>query len=161
MADIKSDLTSAVGGVAGGTEEIWNQKELIRRMAFLLREGEWKDLPDTLARAGKLNDGFAARLGDDVAGWLKRFHGATFEVNEDGSQIKITESGLERYVKKEAEEVVELADPSLASESARVARDTVFEELRKRAEERLDDKTAAAGAEGDAPAVTGETGGDS
>ena len=42
--------TGVTGGVALGTEEVWNAKQLLKRLATILADGKRRPMPYALAR---------------------------------------------------------------------------------------------------------------
>ncbi len=120
-------------GVVGGTEELWNVKELVRRIGSLVGSEHpvKKEISWLKARVGKFSDHLSERIGDDLGSWLEQYHGAHFIVSRerDATLISLTDEGVEKFATevRPCSENVECGDKDLASE----LRNNVFEELRQ------------------------------
>ena len=127
-------------GVAGGTEEVWNAKELARRCGVCL--GEAHPNPRTLAhvlnRVGVIAAPIAARVGE-LDKWLLQFHGQYFSRSVDGTSgevvLSLTADGAEKFAPAYLAATSEAAATvAKASALATELRTTVFDELRAEAE---------------------------
>ena len=133
----------AASGVAGGTEEVWNVKELVRRIgSALASDPKPQELSWVQARIGTISEPLQAKVGDLIS-WIERFHSGSFKVEKPGEDkvlIYLTEDGLSKYSARaptadqheDPEESNAREVPALAAE----LRDKVFDELRAEAERR-------------------------
>jgi hypothetical protein len=115
-------------GVAGGTEEVWNSKDLVRRCGVSIgaEHPQPQTLPWLLQRVGKITEPLMQRVGE-LDKWLDQYHGAFFKV--DSGMISLTDEGATKFSSEArifTAPPLDAAEASLASE----LRNTVFEELR-------------------------------
>lgn len=148
-------------GVAGGTEEVWNVKELLRRVggALATEYPNSKEVAWLSARVGVLSGPLIDRVGalDD---WLEGHHGALFTVDRsDGkASISLTQEGADRFVDpSQMKAKLENSTAAMPNESNEVQglavalRNAVFDELRGEAEKRREEGKLYSGKAGAPP----------
>jgi hypothetical protein len=130
-------------GVSGGTEEIWNVKELAKRIGTTLGRSHPTPLllSFVMSRVGPMTDPVARKVGA-VDGWIEQFHGATFTLARDTEKdevlLGLTEDGVARFASSPtaAAATETLADKECRSALSAELRDNVFGELRQEADRR-------------------------
>ena len=135
---------SAVG-VSQGSEEVWNNKQLLKAVGVLVAsaQGKTRSLADIESRL-RIAEHVAERLlapNGGLAGWLEAHHTANFELSRlDSGEIlvSLTADGADRFQTRALHEAPRDAAEALAGadEGLRDKRAAVFGELAARAEGR-------------------------